>query len=99
MSPNSKDDRIDEILKLVQQISLDNASRDAEQKRIVADVLSHKLAIEGNGKPGLKMDVEILKDSQRRTNILAMVLGTFLVTEVGGLLWAILTHSVDIVSR
>ena len=61
MVEHNKD--IKEILNIVKNIEVQNATRDAERKALLASVTKHEMCLEGNGKPGLKADVEKLQNT------------------------------------
>ena len=49
---------IKEILSIVKNIEIQNATRDAERRELLRITAKHELCLEGNGKPGLKADIE-----------------------------------------
>lgn len=61
-------------------------------KVAVKKVDEHEETLNGNGKAGLKTEVELLKQFQKGAVTAAIILGGALVTETGALAYAMLTH-------
>ena len=68
---------IREILEIVKNIEVQNATRDAEIKAIGELAKKNYNCLEGNGKPGLKSDVEKMQSSMKiAVWFVALVAGT-----------------------
>ena len=89
--------KLDQILEMLTEIKVSNATRDEEYRQLKENVDKHSLDLEGNGKPGLKADVELIKATLSRVSYMAGALTITLITAIGGFLWALLTHTVELV--
>ncbi len=82
------DAKYEKILALLNDIATGNAKRDEQIKGLLEDVAAHKLAIDGNGKPGLKTELEMLK---QRIQAVYYIGGIILVAILGDAMTRILT--------
>ena len=73
---------IKEILDIVTELKVQNATRDAAIKSIDELANRNYACIEGNGKQGLKADVEKIQASMKLVNWASGIVGTAIILDV-----------------
>ena len=67
-------EKIDTILNIVQAIQLDNAARDERDREVKKCVDEHQEILNGNGKPGLKTDIQLLQRNIKVINWIGAIM-------------------------
>jgi hypothetical protein len=68
-----------DILNSMQQVE---AARAEREKAIIEDLLKLKNTVDGNGKPGIKMDVKLLQEQQSRINVIGGAITLAIIADV-----------------
>jgi hypothetical protein len=85
-----------QVALILQEIKHLNENLEKTSKEHDAAIEQLKIDIHGNGKPGLKTDMAILKDGQKRAFAVAGGMAIILGGEMAALLFAILTHRIPL---
>jgi hypothetical protein len=96
MATNAIEKKLDLVLEKLTTIEITIATQTARTNSIEKIVENHTNAIEGDGKPGMKTDIEVLKLSDSRQNTFIGLVGGASLVEILSIIGGLLTHSIHI---